>query len=545
MRKLLFFLMSLSFFSFSFAALSIDSFLCDSDIAVGNTIICSATIRNTGSSSVSLTEVSLYIDGNWVEQTSYTGTGFSSSLEAGAMTTATFANMKTTSPGVNTFNYLTVNSVPYSKPSETTVNVISIKAMTIDPASGSTMNGDNFTVSARITAGGSFTANLNLSITSGSCTLASGETASKSLSVLSDNSQGSTSWKVKQSSNTCTYLVTATGTSGVVSATRTDNGTRASTAAVCSSVWFNLCLTEATCTAAGGYWCSSACQSTSCSTSSTTTSGSTISYIYSFNQTLPSSVTLYNNETKTFQITVGNNGTYPMQNTNVTISNITGFAGFAVQGNDALIVINSSHVYNMTIVPAGNAYGSQLVDIAIASRTSNKTLQLNVTILASSLTVTPITTPAPSTTGMENITGAVTLESAQQAIAELEQLIEDALLQGFIIDDIQALLQQAKDAITAGNYASVRQTALNALNQLNAQMAVSTTDGESDLLITPPPKAGFSWIYAVLIGVVSAGAVIAVLFKTGKLEDISPKFNTAIKEGIANIELEILKRKRK
>jgi hypothetical protein len=205
------------------AALTVQSFSCNSQsgtivVEAGGKLNCEASIKNTGSSTATVSSVSLLTDGTWAESGSYTGVGFSSSLAAGAGTTATFGNIVPTTPGLHTFNYLKLGSVTDSYPASTTVNVVSIKNIVINaPANAS--QGDEITVSSSVTSGGNM--EITLTITPSNCTLTAGETASRNLGVVSDNTVKSASWKLIVGSGTCSYTVRAQGSNGAVSISKT------------------------------------------------------------------------------------------------------------------------------------------------------------------------------------------------------------------------------------------------------------------------------------------------------------------------------------
>jgi len=208
--------------NFASAALQVQSFSCNSQsgtivVENGGTLTCQATIKNSGSSATNVTSVTLFLDGTWAESTSYTGLGFSSTVSGGATTTATFGNIKPTTPGVHSFSYIRINSVTDTYPSSTSINVIAIKNVALTVPSSNVSAGESFTISASITAGGNLNVVANISLSS--CALSSGELVTKNLGAMTDNSVSSASWKITQGSGTCNYNVLVTGSSGAVTVT--------------------------------------------------------------------------------------------------------------------------------------------------------------------------------------------------------------------------------------------------------------------------------------------------------------------------------------
>ncbi|MFH0860015.1 MAG: lamin tail domain-containing protein [Candidatus Altiarchaeota archaeon] len=205
------------------AAFTVQSFSCNSQsgtivVESSGTLNCQATIKNTGSSSSNLSDVSLVLDGIWAESTSYTGLGFGSSVGAGATTTATFGNIKPITSGLHGFNYVRIGSVTDNYPSSMVVNVLTVKNMVLNVPDNATY-GDEFTVSSSVTSGG--TAAITLTLTVNDCALAAGETAAKALGTVSDNTVKSTSWRVVMGAGECSFNVSASSSSGAVTVSKT------------------------------------------------------------------------------------------------------------------------------------------------------------------------------------------------------------------------------------------------------------------------------------------------------------------------------------
>lgn len=204
------------------AALTVQSFSCNSQSGVvtveaGGTLTCEASIKNAGSATASVSSITLLTDGVWAESTSYSGLGFTSSLSAGAATTATFGNIRPTTTGLHSFNYIKIDSMTDNTPSSTTVNVIALKNMVLNaPVNAS--EGDEITVSSSVTSGGNM--QITLTLETQNCTLKTGESATRDLGVVADNIVKSASWKVIIGSGKCTYNVRAQGSSGTVSVSK-------------------------------------------------------------------------------------------------------------------------------------------------------------------------------------------------------------------------------------------------------------------------------------------------------------------------------------
>ncbi|MBI4170419.1 MAG: PGF-pre-PGF domain-containing protein [Candidatus Aenigmarchaeota archaeon] len=218
------------------AALSIETFTCNSQsgtavVENGATFSCQASIKNEDTqSSANLASVTLLVDGNWAEQTSYTGTGFGTSISAGASTTATFSGIRGVSPGAtNKFQSIQLDSSTDTFVTNTNVNVITIKSLTVSSSSSSVASGGEFDVSATVIAGGDLGSVTLTWSGSGGCSLASGHTAAKSAGALSHNTEATRSWRVTQSSSDCVNTVTASGTASSVTTTKSKSVTVTST----------------------------------------------------------------------------------------------------------------------------------------------------------------------------------------------------------------------------------------------------------------------------------------------------------------------------
>ena len=217
-----------AFIPAAFAALNILSFSCNNmdptvNVEAGGSMNCDAVIQNTDSqNSASMSSVKLYTTGSWSDAESYTGSGFSSTISAGASTTATFSSITASIPGAaHKFLHIDIDNTAHTEEvSDISVNSITFKSMTVTPSASTSSSGSSFTVNAYLTAGGSISsASVAISL-SGGCTLGTGESATKSLGTISDNVEASASWSITQGSSTCSITVDASGTSNPVTITK-------------------------------------------------------------------------------------------------------------------------------------------------------------------------------------------------------------------------------------------------------------------------------------------------------------------------------------
>ncbi|MBI3412807.1 MAG: PGF-pre-PGF domain-containing protein [Candidatus Aenigmarchaeota archaeon] len=208
------------------AALQITAFTCNGqtgtvNIENGGTMVCQATVNNPDNSAASISAVTLYPTGSWLEDSTYSASGFSTTVSAGTSTTAAFSGIRPTSSGLNSFSSIFIDSVRDTFVADTTVNVVDFKSLTTSSESSAT-TGSTVTIFANVLIGGNLDVTLSVSLSS--CSLKSGETSSKNLGSLSHNAAGSASWQITMGSSTCSYTVTATGTKGAVSISTSKSG---------------------------------------------------------------------------------------------------------------------------------------------------------------------------------------------------------------------------------------------------------------------------------------------------------------------------------
>ena len=231
MKKIVIILFFL-FVSIANATVSVESFTCNGMsgtvvVENGDTFSCQATIKNEDTqNSANIGSVSLLVSGSWAEATSYSGTSFSSTLGASASTTATFSSIKGVTPGAtNKFQAILIDSSSDTFVTDTNVNVVTIKTLSVSTSASSVEEGSEFDVSATFIAGGDLgSASFTWSGTGG-CTVSSGHTATKDVGALSHNAEVSRSWTILQGASDCVNTITASGTSSSVTVTKSKSAT--------------------------------------------------------------------------------------------------------------------------------------------------------------------------------------------------------------------------------------------------------------------------------------------------------------------------------
>ncbi|MBI2133082.1 PGF-pre-PGF domain-containing protein [Candidatus Woesearchaeota archaeon] len=235
------------------AVLQVTAFSCSGEtgtvnIAVGDNLNCQATIYNPDTSSTSLSTVTLRVEGSWAESVSYTGSGFSTTINNGASTTASFSDIRSTSSGVNQFSSILLDSVSDTYVADTTINVIDIKSLTNTTNVTWAREGGVFEVSANVVAGGN-NVNIDLNISTNSTTpeakgfpVTAGETrcsllnltnsgsagnATQNLGTLNDGNSASNpqKWMIVMGSTDCNFTITAKGIAGAATYVQSITGT--------------------------------------------------------------------------------------------------------------------------------------------------------------------------------------------------------------------------------------------------------------------------------------------------------------------------------
>ena len=230
-NKIIFILFFVSLFYLSHvdAALQVTAFSCNDQ--TGNVVVdnlaslsCQATINNPDQATATLNSVVLYPDGNWLESTSYAGSGFDTSISAGASTVASFTGLTPNVAGARAFDNINLDGAIDTFVADTNVNIIDIKTLSLSSSISSGNQNDEFSLQASVTAGGNLdSANVEISLSN--CNLKSGESSSVSLGALNHNNQGSQTWNILMGNNHCGYTVTASGATGSITTSDSTTGT--------------------------------------------------------------------------------------------------------------------------------------------------------------------------------------------------------------------------------------------------------------------------------------------------------------------------------
>ncbi len=214
-----------------FASLSVESFTCNSQSGTvvaetGATLVCQASVKNGDSqNSAAFNSAKLLVSGVWTDATSYTGGGFDTTISAGGSTTATFTGISAVSPGpTNKFQAILLDDATDTFVADTTVNVLAVKSITAASTLSSATEGQQFRVDSTVIVGGD-PSSATLSVSLSGCSLASGETATKSIGDVSNNDVISRSWQMIQGSSNCQITVTGSLIASSVTVQRTTTAT--------------------------------------------------------------------------------------------------------------------------------------------------------------------------------------------------------------------------------------------------------------------------------------------------------------------------------
>lgn len=201
------------------ATFQVTSLTC-SDVAVGGTFSCTATILNAGDAAATVGTITLYTDSNdWLEKTNYPTPG--TTIDNGESVEVTFTGLKAVKAGnANGFTQVMMDDVSDTSSSVTgtKVNAVDI-AVATTKSSGSVVQGGTFVVTAEITAGGNVDVTLTFTVDSGGCSLGN-QDSQKNITGVKHGGKQSATWTVTQGSGDCQYTVTATATG---SGTKTDS----------------------------------------------------------------------------------------------------------------------------------------------------------------------------------------------------------------------------------------------------------------------------------------------------------------------------------
>ena len=239
--KILIYVLFLSLFLFSInlvnaaADFQVTGFSCSpSEVAVNTLFSCTATIKNNGDSSGSVSIATLYPGGsNWLEDSTYPQSS-GESVNPGSSMEVTFSGLRAIASGNNGFSKIMLDSVTDTYVADTTVNIINV-AVTVSNSESSAAVGDEVTATAEVTAGGNIDISLSYATVSGGCSIGN-QDSTKSITGMTDGSKQSRTWDVTQtSSGNCRFRITAsaTGSSGI--ATTDDSTTTTITCTNCPS----------------------------------------------------------------------------------------------------------------------------------------------------------------------------------------------------------------------------------------------------------------------------------------------------------------------
>ena len=227
------------FFSISFISATADfqvtGFSCSpSEVSVNTLFSCTATIKNNGDASGSVSIATLYPDAsNWLEDSTYPESS-GESVSPGSSTEVTFSGLRATKSGDNGFSKIMLDSVTDTYVADVTVNVINVAVTVSNSESSAAVNGQ-ITTTAEVTAGGNIDVSLSFATVSGGCSIGNQDNP-KSISGMTDGSRQSRTWTVTQtSSGSCNFRITATATGSGEVATADDSTTSTITCTNCPS----------------------------------------------------------------------------------------------------------------------------------------------------------------------------------------------------------------------------------------------------------------------------------------------------------------------
>lgn len=203
------------------ADFKVTAFSCSpSEVVLGNSFTCIATVMNSGSTNGSVNDLDLYSDGTSWFTTSHATSGVT--VPPGQTTTVSFSNIVAVKSGDNGFSKIMLDSVTdnYVAEENKKVNVINVDVDISNSASSFAIGG-SIIASSEVTAGGNVDVSLSFSRTSGSCTIGS-QTNPKTISGMSDGSKQTRTWTITQgATGSCVFTISAsaTGVGGVASKT--------------------------------------------------------------------------------------------------------------------------------------------------------------------------------------------------------------------------------------------------------------------------------------------------------------------------------------
>lgn len=233
----IFIFLALFFLSLSFVRASADfqvtGFSCSpSEVAVNTLFSCTATIKNNGDSSGSVSIATLYPDSaNWLEDSTYSQAS-GESVNPGSSIEITFSGLRATKSGNNGFSKIMLDSVTDTYVADVTVNVINV-AVTINNSASSAAVNEEIIATAEVTAGGNIDVSLSFATVSGGCSIGN-QDSTKTISGMTDGSKQSRTWTITQtSSGSCNFRITASATGSGGIAAQEDSTTETITCTNC------------------------------------------------------------------------------------------------------------------------------------------------------------------------------------------------------------------------------------------------------------------------------------------------------------------------
>src|SRR3989344_6107103 len=197
------------------ASFEVTAFSCSpSEVVINSVFSCTATVKNSGLASGSVTTATLYPDEtNWLENSNYPQAS-GSSVGVGESISITFTGLKAVKSGNNGFSKIMLDLVEdrYVANENKKVNVINV-AVTVSNSASSAAMGGSVTSTAEITAGGNIDVSLTFVSDSGGCSIGS-QTNPKAFNGLTDGAKQSWTWTITQgTSGSCRYTLSASATS--------------------------------------------------------------------------------------------------------------------------------------------------------------------------------------------------------------------------------------------------------------------------------------------------------------------------------------------
>jgi len=201
------------------ASFQVTSFSCSpSEVVVGNLFSCIASVKNVGDVAGSVSTITLFREGSWLESSIY-AQAYGSSVDVGNSFEVNFGGLRAVSGGSNNgFSKITLDSVSDFYVADVKVNTIDVAVNAEDSTSSAAMGGSIVT-SVEATTYGSVNLVLVWASTSGGCNLGT-QNSTQVVSGMGDGSKVSRTWTITQgTSGACGYTISASaiGTSGVAS----------------------------------------------------------------------------------------------------------------------------------------------------------------------------------------------------------------------------------------------------------------------------------------------------------------------------------------